>query len=607
VRERVADRGCGARLTGAVLAVLVTAALAPAAPFGDIEVTVKSEPHGTALHGYAEIEFLVNNRSAQSAHEVRITYPRSSYGLGGDYLRSASRSVTVEPGKTARVVISYPERLDTNGSDATVAIDGREQDRGIEFGSRSGSRSRSGYARRGNPELLALFSKSVDTRFPDWLNSAERALQREGKYISVEPVRAEHPVDQWSTSWLGYSRYDGVTVTADDLRVMPPEVKSALGQYVECGGSLLVLGRDPPLPGPWKPRVDQRWTKLLLAEPGFGHCLVTDRTNLSEEPALLLALESWAETARPWRVRGPNEANRVFSVVEDVGIPVRGLLLLMFVFAVVIGPVNLVVLARKKRKLWLFWTVPLISFLTCLIVLGYMALSEGWQGRSRVEGFTVLDENSRRASSLGWTGFYTPLLPGGGLHFGSDTEVIYQNGDDPYSSSYSYRARASSGSGLTIDWTREQHLTSGWLTPRVPAHFALRKSELRRERVTIAPGPAGPEAVNGLGADLVEFWYSDGTGNLFHAKGKIPAGDRAALAPMRRSEGGSEVKPLREVFTGDWHTLPDKVKTRAPVLLAPNTYLGVLEGAPFLDDGLPGASVRKARSAVYGILAQEKQ
>jgi hypothetical protein len=273
------------------------------------------------------------------------------------------------------------------------------------------------------------------------------------------------------------------------------------------------------------------------------------------------------------------------------------------VFSIVIGPVNMMVLARKKRKLWLFWTVPLISFVTCFAVLSFMALTEGWQGRSRIEGFTVLDENSRRASTLGWTGFYTPLLPRGGLHFSPETEVSYQNGDD--SSSYGYRSRRSSGSALTIDWTKDQHFASGWLTPRVPAHFVLRRSELRRERMTISKAADGSvEAVNGLGADLSEFWYRDEAGKLFRAD-QIAAGERATLksvpSPAPYTTGQMT---LRSVYAGDWSNLPERLKGAGPAMLTPRTYFAVMESAPFVDDGMPGASVRKTRSAVYGILKE---
>ncbi|MBP3954703.1 hypothetical protein J8F10_05320 [Gemmata sp. G18] len=594
------------QLVLALLAILFSSSLARAAKYGDIEVTIKSEPRGTAVHGYAEVEFVVTNRSSQAAHDVRITYPKSSYSYGGDYLRAVSRNVSVGAGESARVVIAYPERIDLRGNGAGVTIDGREEDSALPVGTSTGSRGHSSYgsARSWGTQLLALYSKSVDTRFSDWTAQTQAQLQSAGKYLTAETVRADQAVDQWSTNWLGYTRYDGVVVTADDLRRMPAEVRSAIGQYVECGGALFVLGRDPQLPGPWKLKPDPQHP-VSVAAPGFGQCITTDQTDIATFPARVLTpvLESWSSTAAPWlRTRTPSDANRTFPVVEDIGVPVKGLLALMFVFAIAIGPVNLIILIRKKRKLWLFWTVPLISFVTCLTVFAYMALTEGWQGRSRIEGFTVLDENSRRASTLGWTGFYTPLLPSGGLRFSAETEVSYQNGEDPYSSSYS--RRGSSNSALTIDWTREQHLASGWLTPRVPAHFALRKSELRRERMTISKGADGaPEAVNGLGADLSQFWYRDEGGNVFFAEG-IPGGGRAALKPLPGAPATAGAKTLRSIYAGDWSTLPDRMKSDGPALLAPRTYLGVMEAAPFVDDGMPGASVRKTRSVVYGILKE---
>jgi hypothetical protein len=48
----------------------------------------------------------------------------------------------------------------------------------------------------------------------------------------------------------------------------------------------------------------------------------------------------------------------------------------------------------------------------------------------------------------------------------------------------------------------------------------------------------------------------------------------------------------------------DWLRLKGAALLAPRTYLAVVEGAPFLDDPMPGASVRRARSVVYGILKE---
>lgn len=613
------------RVAVAVLALLLSAPAASAARYGNVEVVVEHEPKGNATHGYAEVWVRVKNHSDQTAHAVRLTFPRSSYAPGTDYLRGVTRSVTVEPGKVARVALAYPERLQVVGSGLGVAVDGREQEETIPLGSSSrgygsprGTFSMTiGSGPYTGPQALVLYSREVDTNFPDWVTEGiRRNMMRAaggGGFVLNAPefVRADQPAAGWSPNWLGYSRYDGVVVTAADLRAMPAEVRTALGQYVECGGSLLVLGADGPLPGKWAMARVGQLPLARAASAGFGDCLVSDTANLSRMvPDTTTAITgSWGRTMEGGkRDHTPADAHRLFPVIDDVGVPVKGLLVLMFVFAVVIGPVNLFVLARRKRKLWQFWTVPLVSLVTCLGVFAYMALTEGWAGRTRAEGFTILDENTRRAATIGWTGYYTPLMSGGGLHFSPDTEVSYQNGEELAGYPYGYRPRQRSGSSaLTIDWTGDQHLASGWITPRVPSHFAVRKGESRRERVTITRGADGrPEAVNGLGADLTELWYADEKGTLYRAA-NVPAGGRAALDPTPRPAPPGGIATLRDVYAGEWANVFDRAKTAGPALLPARTYLAVMDAAPFLDDALPRASVRKTRSVVLGILREDPE
>jgi hypothetical protein len=336
---------------------------------------------------------------------------------------------------------------------------------------------------------------------------------------------------------------------------------------------------------------------------GFGECLLTEQTDLSAgDFAKVYAPDAWSESGRPWFVgRTQSDANNRFPVIDDLGIPVNGLLLLMFAFSFVIGPLNLYLLNRIKRKLWFFWTVPLMSFITCVAVFGYTTLREGWNGRSRVEGVTILDENSRRASTIGWSAFYTPLMSGG-LHFSPDTEVSSLNVDDT-PMGHGYRSRGS-GNALTIDWTQDQHLASGWLTPRVPAHFAIRKGEPRRERVTIGKGVSGlPEAVNGLGADISELWYCDDKQQLFSAQ-NIPAGGRATLEPATMPNAPEGPKTFRRLYAGDWSDLVTRLRAYGAAYLRPRMYMAALDSAPFLDDGLNKRATKKAQSIVFGILKE---
>jgi hypothetical protein len=645
------------RALGVLAALLVLGpASAPAraagSSFGDVTVTVEEPPH-SVTHGYSEMWVTVTNRSEQSAHQVRLTLPRDGTFWGGDHVRSLGRAVEVAPKSTARVSLLLPARPAVIGSGLSVAVDGRAYDDPVPVsfgysGRYGGYYSGGGY---GTPPLV-LVSRGVPADFAEVANARFARLMEPGGFGAMPPggeepppkeepkedpkenpkedpagpegpggpggpggfapggfapggftplprvqfARSPTPPAAWGPNWLGYSGYDAVLVAADDLKAMPAAVQTALWQYAECGGTLLVLGRAD-LPGAWRRRgPDAEGVQLLDA--AFGTAAVLPDAGFKKWPdgrwARLLGL--WNDLAPLQRVRSTADANRSFPVIEDIGVPVKGLFVLMVVFALVIGPVNLILLARWKRKLWLLGTVPAVSLATCLAVFGYMAVSEGWQGHARTEGVTVLDEGSRRAATIGWTGFYSPLTPSDGLHFSRDTEVAPQNGD---SSPYGYRRE--NGNACTLDWTDDQHLASGWVTARVPAHFTVRKAEARRERVAISRGPDGAvTAVNELGADIDRLWYADGEGRVYAAEG-VPAGARAALRPTGETlpESARGSGP-RRLFHLDWPSANQLVRNTPTAYLAPRGYLAALESAPFLDEGLRGAA-HKARSVVIGV------
>jgi hypothetical protein len=415
----------------------------------------------------------------------------------------------------------------------------------------------------------------------------------------VQFVHANAPPPLWSPNWLGYSRYDGVVVTGGELRTLPAPVQTALWQYAEAGGVLLVLGAGGKVPEGWKRRQGE-YQGLTSYEAGFGVCLATDDADYGKWPAdrwRVLSAE-WTQTAAPFgHTRGVADANQMFPVVDNIGIPVLGLFILMIVFALTIGPANLFLLGRLKRRIWLLWTVPTISLVTCAAVFGYMMVVEGWQGHLRTEAVTVLDEPSRRAATVGFTGFYAPLTPGDGLRFSTETELTPQIHEDMR---YGYR-RGAGGSPCTLEWAGDQHLAKGWVKPRVPAFFMARKSESRLERVAISRGRDGKlSAVNQLGVDVPRLWYADEQGQVY-AAGPVAAGTRAVLEPTGdRLEGRKAKTASRAIFTSDWARCFPSLLAAPKNYLGPRSYLAQLDDSPFLEDGLRDAKTRKCHSFVLG-------
>lgn len=614
------------------LALLLSASPADADNFGDITVTLEDEPQGISVHGYFEVWLRVENKAEHAAHQVQLSIKMPAFSYKPEK-HTAFRNLTIEAGKSVRVPLSLPYPQPSMGYYSTadgiaVVIDSNEP-KTVKFTQQSSYRT-SAMSTPFNGMPLVLCSQATEN-LADLLKvtrsdlfdgrTAMRLAPVPGSKTGPEPplkigltafAKTTLPVAAWSPDWLGYSRYDGIILAADELLAMPAEVREAIGQYVECGGTLLVLGPGAQLPGKWKP---QRFGKTPLwgCPVGFGQVFVCDEKNLSQwqEEPLVRVISSWTRSLEPWmKTKSTQDANQKFPVIEETGVPVMGLLALMTIFTVIIGPLNFYFLTRRRRKLWLFWTVPLISLTTCLIVIGYVFLSEGWSGRSRVEGFTILDETNRRASTIGCFGIYTAFTPSEGLHFSTQTEIVFRDSVDPdpygYSSYRSHsRFEATNNTG-SLDWTRDQNLISGWVSPRIPAHFVVRKSETRRERITFGRSADGrPEAVNGLGADLTELWYSDEKGTLFHAA-EISAGARATLnpgtAPTLPLSG--RIPTLREVYLTDPLIMAEEMKKFGPLILTPKSYLAVMESAPFLGDEVLKGTRQKAQSVVFGILKE---
>src|SRR5262249_41011662 len=116
-----------------------------------------------------------------------------------------------------------------------------------------------------------------------------------------EFYEAPGPVNEWSRSWLGYGRYDGVALTANQLKPAPPEVRRALWRDVECGGALVLVGGGE-VPDSWARRKVRR-DGVTAYYAGFGVCLVPDRAAVPDwEPEQWRALiAAWDQSDRPWQ------------------------------------------------------------------------------------------------------------------------------------------------------------------------------------------------------------------------------------------------------------------------------------------------------------------
>jgi hypothetical protein len=567
--------------------------------FGDIAIRVESIASCVEFdNGYEEYRATVVNHSSQRAHQVALVAPASSESGSGANNVLLKHTVDVAPSSTAQVSLFRPQS-DPSGIDFAVIIDGvRQKDAVPAVVARTGA-----WVRRANNRLTLLISQRV-SRSKLMSEAAVEEGLKGATEIDVAYLPYDVPLNEWSANWLGYTQFDGIVLTSDDLREMPSGVRSALWSYLECGGSVLVIG-SWEAPQQWEGRqhsiisASDRRNDLPFYYIGFGTLILTGNIDPKQIHA-----SQWTEIKDHWEYSRQEvtfftplaEINREFPVIDRIGVPVRGFFILMILFVIVIGPLNLIWLSRRKKKIWLLWTVPAISLLATLAVSSFAFLNEGLGATARTEAMTILDEVSHRATSIGWIGFYSPVTAGEGLHFSNDTELnprMYQD--------YKY----GEGPIRTIDWTHDQHLASGWITARVPVYFTFRKSEARRERLTVRKGENGSiSLVNGLGADIRQLWWADKTGELYTAT-NIHAGAEAQLTPINLKASGA-VSRLRDAYSGNWLGMFNNMEVNPREALAAGCYLAVLDASPFIEEGLRDVKTRKVKTWVYGIQDRER-
>jgi hypothetical protein len=562
--------------------------------FGDIAIGVESIASFVEFgNGYEEYRATVVNLSSQGVHQVTLVAPGAQESGSGTNTVLLRRTVDVAPSSTVQVSLFRPQS-DAGGRDFAVIIDGvRQKDAVPAVVARTGA-----WVRRANNRLALLISQRV-SRSKLMSEAAVEEGLKEATEIDVAYLPYDVPLNEWSANWLGYTQFNGIVLTSDDLREMPSDVRTALWRYLECGGSLLVIG-SWEAPQQWEGRqhsiisASNRRNDLPFYYIGFGTLILTGNVDPKQIDA-----GQWTEIKDHWEDSRPEdsfftplaEINRAFPVIDRIGVPVRGFFIMMIVFVIVIGPLNLIWLSRRKKKIWLLWTVPAISLLTTLAVSSFAFFSEGLGATARTEAMTILDEVSHRATSIGWIGFYSPVTSGEGLRFNYDTELNprmywdFRYGDGPI---------------RTIDWTHDQHLASGWINARVPVYFTFRKSEARRERLTVRKGENGSiRLVNGLGADIRQLWWADKTGELYTAT-NIHAGAEAQLTPINLKASGA-VSRLRDVYSGNWLEMFNNMEVSPREALAAGCYLATLDASPFVEEGLRDVKTRKVKTWVYGI------
>ena len=607
----------GGRLVRRLLWVLLLVLWAPLVvlaqesfDYGEIRVERLLDLPSGKTHGYHEHRFSISNASGQRAHTVTLRLPADSFGNRFG-LSSFESSIRVEPQSTVQLSMLQPD-LPVSGQLVSVFVDGTLQTQSFPWQNEHpvGRIAVTGMYPAQQTPLRLLVGLRTKTEFLQPSPDEDDKAKIPG--VPTEILQTQLSMAQWSTRWLAYSGYDGIVLAWPEMQSAPPQVAAALWKYVEAGGNLLLLEVPAPvrrgevplrlgdrrLPaiasdvwdGSWRdaeghglPPDELTWTYL-----GFGEVLFggdgSERVSASVRQRLG---QAWNVTRAPWAVdRDGVQTHRLMPVVEGFELPLRGLFVLVLCFSLLVGPLNLWWLSRRKRRLWLLWTVPALSLLACLLVVVIAMAGEGFQYRGRSLGLTVLDQQQRWAATLAWSGYYASTGTDG-LRYSLDTEVAIFGGMD------GRREMVVGG---------EQLLTRGWMAPRLPAYFLERRHQRRRERLQVTWGEESLWVVNGLGADLDWLVVADAEGRIYRSPGPLAAGAKVMLPRQGQEMATAPPSVLRMAFSDNTAKEFRRLEAAPEKALRPSTYLAKSRRSPFLEVALAEVEAPQHHGLIYGLL-----
>jgi hypothetical protein len=566
----------------------------------------------TWVHGMVERRFVIENPTTQTL-PVQITLPASTYS--GDGLAGLSQTVLANAGTRTLATLHQPPVRQAGRNSILVKV-GRHSPQQI--GCQPVNAIDKNYYSSTLLSLLVskgLSAEKLKARLeataPGTASGSSHTSASELSHLSLnqvvarmftheamkelKPLRFEGGGEAWPRHWLAYSAFDGCLIAAADYEQMSEESRRALRDYAAIGGHVTFMDM-PTLPEGWETGVRPGLRRDGI---GFGHAgtlPATDFTTIASNDMARLAA-GWIETARPWLAASGTTAEllKAIPVAGNVRVPARTFLAILLVFALLAGPGAVLYTRRANRRLWLLAIVPGFSLLFSLAIVAYALLSEGITPSQHRQAVTLLDQARRQAATVGALGVYAPVSLRDGLHFDLGTEIT------PLSSVQSGR----------IATGRGQHFVSGWVKPRLPAFFTLRRSETRAERLVITGTATGVvEVVNALGAPLLRLQLCDARGNLYATRNLAPGERRTLVSARKRPPGALAVAcrirlPGQRAADSGWRfeelagrLLDEKQNTFEPAV---DSYVAVLDGAPLLDDPLAYCRTRaSARSIVVG-------
>lgn len=545
--------------------------------------------------GFVPLRITVKNRSGKDVgwkFETRTLADnyRNEHSTGAVFLMDVPAGSSRVSTFFAPQSVSYGSAGYSGNSSLNVSAVSRSM--GAHSGNEYGERAESFPALAMSKALAA----ATLTKLEDELEKKMSSSSRYGSGQRIFAARFEPK--QLPEDWLGFSGLDFLLMRPADWEALNPGQRRAILRWVRLGGGLHLYKvgkanlKDLGIPG--LEGVKQDWSQGELAMFEWSG---------KDLPSTEVVNRYWGRQSRLTQIREDYAGSKTWGLREALGersFAAWQVLVFLAIFGILVGPINLFVLAPAGKRHKLFITTPVLSIGASLAMVGLILFQDGTGGEGRrlavvelqpdeATAFVTQEQISRTGvlTSTGFTLHQPVLIQALALPESPWTKLTYSS--DSQSSSLQMVGLDVSGS-LFQSRTEQAQLIQTPVSTRA-------RIELKRG----GPAPdTPPTIVSSLGFAAEELYYIDTEGEVWKAPGAVGSGSEVTLEKSTSKEWS------------EWHRSLLKIggsKTTGHLKSGSRTNRGqfyaIAEAAPdFIQPTLPSIRWKDDQVVVFGSVRQ---
>ncbi|GAA5117728.1 hypothetical protein JIN84_16960 [Luteolibacter yonseiensis] len=440
------------------------------------------------------------------------------------------------------------------------------------------------YAELGPDQPAVLLSEALFTPNASALD-AEILKKIGSSHRGSSEFSSKFDPKQLPDDWLAFSGYDSVIMTDGDWTKVPPGAKNAILAWVRLGGQLIVYSNSPVV----------RASLGLPAETGYGSLLLEtvssgfpklDETEVIEHVTDNLVKPRQTSLRNDFRGSWPLQIH-FGSQAFRYGL----FIVVLVIFGILVGPVNLFVFAKSGQRHRLFITTPLISLGASLVLIILIIAQDGFGGRGmRRVLMEVRPDGDLNAAYVHQEQFCrTGVMTGS--RFTLETPVAIQ----PVAIAGSRWARFTDGPGakgnLNLQPADGKILASGdWFQSRSEHGHTLSAVVSTRGRIETAGSPGS--YLSTFDFPLETLYFMD-AGKQWHRAENITTGKRFTMTPVDETMVLPALTKEANAFSHRNNQFLELAKNR------PGHFVAITSQAPGIATN-PGIRWTETRSVITG-------